>query len=423
MTVVRRMKTEDSCCGGRDEGKTLISVDDAISIVSTTARPVERVEDVAFENIAGRVLADTVYAAAPVPPFENSAMDGYAVRSQDFVGEGPWSFPIVGTVPAGHGYGTSIRQTSVMQVMTGAPIPAGADTVVPQEHVTVADGLAVFSSRPKAGNHVRYRGEDLQQGQPVITGGARLGPSEVAALAAAGHRKVGVRGRVRVAVVATGDELRTSGDALGEAAIWDVNTPMLRSALLAAGVEIVETVAAVDDRQAMADELSRLGPDCDLIVTTGGISVGEKDFVKPALADAGGRIVFSGVAMKPGKPVSFGKLGNTFWLGLPGNPYAALVAWTMFGTLLLNVLVGLSEPRQATIPAVTATRLSHPVGRSEFRLARIDGFDEQGRLVVDCAAATHSARVSGLTGADGIVEIPMDVEEVHAGGMVCFFSF
>jgi molybdopterin molybdotransferase len=423
MTVLRQIATEDCCCDGRAAVKKLIPVDEAVACISRTVRPVDRVEVIGLETAAGRVLAETGFASAPVPPFDNSAMDGYAVRSQDFVGEGPWRLPIAGSVVAGHGYGTCLRPASVMQVLTGAPIPDGADTVVPQEYVTVADGSAVFSSRPKTGNHVRYRGEDLQKGQPVIHGGSRLGSPEVAVLAASGHRKVAVRGRVRVAVLATGDELRESGDVLGEAAIWDVNTPLLRSALQSAGAELVETISVVDHRQTMTEEFLRLAAVADLIITTGGVSVGDRDFVKPALMDAGGQMLFAGVAMKPGKPVSFGRIGRAWWLGLPGNPYAALVAWTLFGTPLLDVLSGLSEPRRAAVPAITATRLAHPVGRSEFRLAHLDGFDGQGRMVVNSAGATHSARVSGLAAANGIVEIPGDIEEVPAGSLVRFVSF
>lgn len=423
MTALRPILPENCCCDDLAPKKSLIPVHEAVSIVSSVVGPVERMETLAFERIGGRVLADTAYAAAPVPPFANSAMDGFAVRIQDFRGDGPWTFPVSGNLSAGHGYGTGLHPKSVAQVMTGAPIPNGADTVVPQEHVTFANGFAVFLSRPIAASHVRYRGEDLQQGQPVIKGGSRLGASEIAALAAAGHRKVTVRGRVRVAVLATGDELRKSGEALDGSGIWDVNSPMLRSALQSVGAELVDTGSVLDDRRAMANELLRLAGISDLIVTTGGVSVGERDFVKAALVDAGGEIVFSGVAMKPGKPVSFGKIGRTCWLGLPGNPYAALVAWTLFGVPIHDALAGLSKARRMAIPAITATCLTHPTGRSEFRLARIEGFDGLGRTIVHCAAVTHSAKVSGLVEADGIAEIPPDVAKVPQAGLIRFYPF
>ena len=423
MTIVRQFEADDCCCDGRAAKSPLIPVDEARDLIIGAGRAVERVERVALEKASGRVLAGPVVAMASVPPFDNAAMDGYALRSADFQGEGPWSLPVVGSVAAGHDHDAQLPDGAVMQILTGAPIPSGADTVVPQEHVTVSEGTAAFLARPKPGTHVRYRGEDLDPGQLVAPGDCRLAGPEIAALAAAGHDGLPVRERIRVAVLATGDELRASGQELGGAAIWDVNTPMLRGALHAAGAVLVEAASVIDDRLSMAAELDRLASCCDLIVTTGGVSVGAKDFVKPALADAGGRMVFSGVAMKPGKPVSFGKIRGTFWLGLPGNPYAALVAWTLFGQPLLDVLGGLPALRPMAVPAVTATRLSHPTGRSEFRLARIDGFDEQGRTIVDCAAATHSARVSGLAGADGIVEIPQNVEDVPAGAKVRLFRF
>lgn len=423
MTIVRQIEADDCCCDGRVLKTPLIPVDEAGAIIGGAGRAVERIEHVTLENAVGRILAEPVAAKASVPPFDNSAMDGYAVRHGDFVGEGPWSFPIAGSVAAGHAPDAKLPSAAVVQILTGAPIPCGADTVVPQENVSVSDSCAVFTARPKPGCHVRYRGEDLDPGQLVVPGGCWLAGAEIAALAASGHRQVPVTGRVRVAVVATGDELRNAGDTLAGATIWDVNSPMLRGALHAAGAELVEVSSVIDDRSSMAAELRRLAPSCDVIVTTGGISVGEKDFVKPAVSDAGGRIVFSGVAMKPGKPVSFGKIGHTCWLGLPGNPYAALVAWTLFGSTLIDARGGRSGPRQTAVPAVTATRLSHPTGRAEFRLAHAGGFDEQGRMVVSCAGATHSARVSGLPGADGIVEIPQGVEEVPAGGMVRFWSF
>lgn len=423
MTIVRQIEADDCCCNTGPAKKGLIPVAEATALVWGAGNAIGRVELVTPDGAAGRVLAEPVFAAAAVPPFDNSAMDGYAVRVSDFIGDGPWSFPVVGSAAAGHAAGAVLASGSVMHILTGAPVPNGADAIVPQESVSRSGDHALFTKRPLRESHVRYRGEDLDPGQLVVAAGCRLGAVDVAALAASGRERLPVRAPVRVAVLATGDELRLSGDTLDGAAIWDLNTPMLRGALRAAGAELVEAAAVVDDRAAMAAELTRLAATCDLIVTTGGISVGEKDFVKPALSDIGGRVVFSGVAMKPGKPVSFGKIGRTRWLGLPGNPYAAVVGWTLYGRPLLEALAGIAEPPEQGLPAVTTTRLSHPVGRTEFRLAKATGFDGQGRMTVRCAEATHSARVSGLAEADGFVEIPQEVEDVPANTVVRYYPF
>jgi molybdopterin molybdotransferase len=229
--------------------------------------------------------------------------------------------------------------------------------------------------------------------------------------------------RTRIALLVTGDEVVQAGQLRSAAGIWDINTPMMTAAMTTPGIEFCGAFVAADTRTALRRQLQGLADDVDLIVTTGGISVGEEDHVKPALAELGGTILFSGVAMKPGKPVSFGKVGRAYWLGLPGNPLSAFVTWQVFGSAVCAALAGKSTGKTASRHVVLSHPLIHRPGRCEFRLARLTGFDAEGREVVDFPNATHSGRVAQLPDMDGLLFVPADAETLPRGALVEFQSF
>lgn len=410
-------------CDGPGAHAALIGIDDALRRIAGHVAPVTGTDVVPLAQALGRVLVRAVRAQAMVPPFDNAAMDGYAVAGGALTGDGPWRLPVVARVPAGQGGGPRIAGAVAVRIFTGAPIPDGADAVVMQEDVR-RDGETIrLFRRPEPGLNIRRAGEDMAAGVPVLNAGCRLGPRRIAACAAAGAGRVHVRRRPRVALLVTGDEVRQAGTDRTAAQIWDVNTPMLIAAMAAAGVTPVACDRGVDSRAGLAAQLAAMAARADFVLTTGGISVGEEDHVKSALADAGGTILFGGVAIKPGKPVSFGRIGRAPWLGLPGNPLSAFVTWQVFGTALIRALSGDTETGLARRHVVTATAIHRAPGRCELRLARIEGFDGQGREVARFDDATRSGRVGTLPLADGLILLPSDTDTLPAGALVEFLPF
>ncbi|MVO18420.1 gephyrin-like molybdotransferase Glp [Parasedimentitalea huanghaiensis] len=423
MTVMQPLETAGCGCDALDLPQGLTSIAEALDLISDWVAPLPDMDCVALDQAQGRILAQAVTAQTLTPPFDNSAMDGYAVRSTDFSGPAPWRLKVTTCVRAGSPMVTSVIPGEAVQLFTGAPLPLGVDAVVMQEHVTRIGDHITLTNRPKPKANIRYAGEDMAPGQQIITSGQRLGAAEIAVLAAAGCSTVVVQRRPRVAILTTGDEVRAPGTDLDVSAIWDVNAPMLTAAIRSSGGEVMQVVQAGDSLFALRDTLATLAHQVDMIVTTGGISVGAADFVKPAIEQLSGKMAFSGVAVKPGKPVSFGKIGSAYWLGLPGNPVSAFVTWTLFGSRLMNGLSKRTTGQSKRRHVVTAAPLNHRTGRCELRLATLSGFDGLGREVVSCPADTQSARVSRLTGADGLVFIPADTDTIPEGGLVEFMPF
>ena len=400
----------------------LIGIDDALDRIAALASPVRGTDVVPLARVAGRILAQPVRSRSMAPPFDNAAMDGYAVVTSGLTGDGPWSLPVIARIPAGQG-GEPLAGPAAARIFTGAPVPEGADAVVMQEDVRRNGDVIRFDRRPAPGLNIRRAGDDMAAGAVVLDSGCRLGPREIAALAAAGAGSARVRRRLRVALLVTGDEVCAADASRTPGQIGDVNTPMLTAALGGAHLDLVAIVRCADDRADIAGTMRDLARRADLVITTGGVSVGEEDHVKPALSGLGGEIVFSGVAIKPGKPVSFGRLGTAHWLGLPGNPLAAFVTWQVFGTALVRRLtaeIG-SGPNRRHV--VTAAPIRRKPGRCELRPATISGFEANGREVVTFEEATHSARVGLLPHADGLIFLPADVDHLPSGALVEFQPF
>ncbi|MEN8684312.1 molybdopterin molybdotransferase MoeA [Marivita sp.] len=407
-------------CEAHDSLYDLISIDEALRRISDRVFPVEGVDVVPIASSFGRVLAGPEFAASSNPPFDNSAMDGYAVDSRTLQGDGPWRLPVRGRVAAGEV--ADIKGDGAAQVFTGAPVPAWATAVIMQEDVARSGDEITFDRRPKVGQHIRRTGEDILYGTKILPTGVRMQSRHIAAISAAGLSEVVVRRPVKVALLVTGNEVRRAGSSLNTAQINDVNTPMLLAELQQPSVDIVEVYAGGDDLETLTAQLSMLSEVVDLIITTGGVSVGDADLVKPAMEAAGGETHFSSVAIKPGKPVSFGSIGAAHWLGLPGNPVSALVTWRVFGRVLLSRLEGSRDvPRRRHV--VLSDAVSHRAGRCEFRLARREAFDDLGREIVACPTATHSARVSRLIDADGLILIPAETDHLPKGALVEFLPF
>ena len=422
MTVHQPIEPRACGCDGQHALKRLIGVEEAVDRIKTRTAPIEGVETLPLDRAPGRVLARPVLARAMAPAFDAAAMDGYAVATRDLAGEGPWGLPVVARVAAGQGAAPLVRGTAA-RIFTGAPVPCGADAVVMQEEAAREGDTVRLSRCPAPGQNIRPAGSDLAAGACVLQQGARIGARAIAACAAAGADSVEVLRRVRVALLVTGDEVRQADQPRGAAQIRDVNGPMLRAALQGPQTEIVATVHGADSRAGLMRQMADLAARADLVITTGGISVGEEDHVKPAFHALGGETLFSGVAIKPGKPVSAGRIGAAFWLGLPGNPLSAHVTWQVFGLALLRALEGSSDARPMVRQVVTGAEIRRKPGRAEYRPARLDGVDGEGREVIRFEEATHSGRVAQLPQADGLMILPADAAHLPRGARVLFQPF
>lgn len=410
-------------CDSEAHLKHLMSMDGALSRIAAHSMPVSGVKQCSLSQAFGQILAKPVATTCALPVFDNAAMDGYGVRLSDLVGEGPWSFNAGPRIAAGEGTEAVVPQGCAAQIFTGAPIPEGVDAVIMQEAVELDGHTVIITQRPKPGQNIRRAGSDMPAGQEVLAAGQIMGPAEIAVAAAVGAGTVWLRRKVQVAVIVTGDELCQPGEALEPGQIWDVNSALLRAELTHPWIEIRAIHLCGDDKNAMMKEMKSLAEQADLVITTGGVSVGEEDHARPALQAIGGTLIFSGVAIKPGKPVSFGHLGKAYWLGLPGNPLSAFTTFELFGKALLRALSGQSTKMTPRRLAVLDVALTRKAGRSELRQARILGFDQQGREVLGFPDALHSGRIGKLPGADGFMILPADVDELPEGALVEFLPF
>jgi molybdopterin molybdotransferase len=422
MTILHPVPKAGCGCDGQDVAKKLITIDAALALIAEHAAAVDGTEDVPLGQALGRVLAKPVSSRGMSPPFDNAAMDGFALASTALQGERPWTLDVVTRVPAGQTSAVPLFGLQAARIFTGAKVPEGADAVVMQEDVERTGSTIRIDQRPKPGLNIRREGSEMGAGVTVLDQGRRLDARAIAACAAAGAGSVTVRRRLRVALLVTGDEIRAAGAGRADAQIWDVNTPMLTALLTQHYLDPVAAEQGLDSRDGLFLQLAEMAACADLVITTGGISVGEEDHVKPALLALGGEIHFSGVAIKPGKPVSFGHIRGAAWLGLPGNPLSAFVTWQLFGTTLVARLIG-EAGQAARRHVVTGVEISRKAGRCELRPATCTGFDGHGREVVTFDAETHSAHVCALPDRDGLIFLPADCDVLPAGALVEFQPF
>ncbi len=373
-------------------------------------------ERVGLELAAGRVLAEDVHCPADVPAYDGSTMDGYAVRAADFEGDGPWELPVQGESRAG-GSAEELAAKTACRIFTGAKLPRGADAVVMQEHVVREAARARFERPVKAGQFVRARGADLREGALAISRGTRLRPAHIALAGALDRAWLTVARRPRAVVLATGDELRSPGTvgASAEAgAIADSNTVGLAAMARYAGAEVAIAPFVRDDLAATVQAFEAALAGADIVISVGGVSVGDHDRVRPALESIGVTLDFYRVAMKPGKPLVLGKRGRTLVLGLPGNPVSAMLTFAFFGVPLLRAMQGDAAP----LPRPHRARLGRPLvrepGRREFARARLTR-EANGGWTANALDNQASGAVAALAAADALIDIPAERTELAAG--------
>jgi molybdopterin molybdotransferase len=372
-------------------------------------------EAVALDDAAGRVLAETARSVVDLPPFPSSAMDGFALRAEDTPGELPVVFRIAAGLPASRSLGPG----EAMGVATGGVVPEGADAVIPLEYVVDRDNEIQVESSVAVGDNVRAAGGDLHAGDPVVEAGVRLGPAQLGALAAAGVAEVSCARRPRAAVLATGTELRAPGEELGLGEIYEANGLILAAQLADAGAEVERLAAVADDEEAHREALRR-GIEADLLVTSGGVSVGPHDLVRRIEAELGVEEVFWRVAVKPGKPVSFGVRERTLVFGLPGNPVSALVGFHLFVLPAVLALQGARDPLPRFVPGVLGRAVRRNPERDELLRSRTEARD--GAMVVEPVSGQESHMIARAATADSLVLIPRGEGELELGAPVRYLE-
>ncbi len=391
-----------------------LPVETGLARVLAGVAPVEAVERIALRASLGRVLAAPVLAPFDVPAHANSAMDGYAARIADLDAGTPLA--VAGTALAGRPYVGSVGPGQCVRIMTGAVMPAGADTVVPQE-ITRAEGAGIVATAPvRRGDHVREAGEDIRAGGTVFAPGRRIRAADLGLLASLGCAEVPVRRRLRVAFFSTGDELRSIGEALGTGDIYDSNRYTLYGMLTELGCEVVDMGVVGDDPALLKPAFVRAADCADVVITSGGVSVGEADYVKAMLAEVG-RIQFWKVAMKPGRPLAFGHIGNAVFFGLPGNPVSVMVTFELFVEPALRRMMGELPRPQLTVRATSTSRLRKRPGRIEYQRGVLEQ-REDGTYAVRKTGAQGSGILSSMSEGNCYIVLPMESTGVEAGALV-----
>lgn len=401
------------------DGEQLRSVDDYLAALLALVEPLPPF-DVQLLDAHGCALAEDVTAPSDLPAFDNSAMDGYVVRAADVAGaspESPVRLPVVGDIAAGDGRAYRIQPGLCARIMTGAPVPPGGDAIVPVEWT---DGGTVVVSITRAsaeGAHVRRAGSDLSAGTLVLASGARLGATQIAALAAAGRERVAVRPRPRVVVMSTGSELVDPGTALGPGQIHDSNSYLLTAAVREAGAIAYRIGVVSDDPRELSATIDDQLVRADLVVTSGGVSAGAYDVVKDVLGRLG-TVAFSKVAMQPGMPQGFGTVGpeSTPIITLPGNPVSAYVSFEVFVRPVLRRMLGVKPLERPRVRAVCSEALSSPAGRRQYRRGWLQVVE--GRYVVRPVGGPGSHLVAGLAHANCFIVVPDAETAVPAGSPV-----
>ncbi len=417
MTLHQPLHRPDPAACGCDSAPDLVPVDTALARGLAMVSRVPEYEVLPIAETTGRILAHDIAAPVPLPLFDNAAMDGYALRLSDLDGPGPWDLPVSGRVCAGDMPG-ELPKGCALRILTGAPLPVGADAVVAQEEVLRTGQGISLGKAPSCGQHIRRRGDDLVRGAPLLAAGRVIGPREVAALAGSGLGDLPVNRRLRVAILCSGNELVPPGQALAPGQIWDANRAMLAAALDQPWITRIGLSVCRDNPDALQAAVKQAAGRADIVITTGGVSVGDEDHMTRVITDLGGRIEVMKLAMKPGKPLSVGKLGDALWLGLPGNPVAAYVTWHVIGQVLAGRMAGVADPGPRKSLAALSAPIRHKPGRCEFRPARMLGYDARGVQQVICLEQTGSHRIAQLAQADALVMIPAELGQMRAGDLV-----
>jgi molybdopterin molybdotransferase len=403
-------------------GGALMRVDEALALLAARLAPLAGIETVTLREAPGRILAADLVSPIDVPGFANSAVDGYALRHADLASEAETILPVTGRVAAGRALGRPLAPGEAIRIFTGAPMPAGADTVMMQEDAEALDGGRVLL-RPglKRGANAREAGEDVARGATILHAGHRLRPQDVGLAASVGLTTVAVRARLRVALFSTGDEIAEPGAALPAGRVYDSNRFTLAGLLGQLGCAVTDLGILPDRRETLAAALADAAPGHDLILTSGGVSTGEEDHVKAAV-EAKGSLFLWRLAIKPGRPVAMGQVGGTAFVGLPGNPVAVMVTFAHVVRPLVLHLAGAEAKPPSRFPVRAAFAYRKKAGRREYVRVTLARGDD-GAMEARKFPREGAGILSSLVESDGLVELNEDTLAVTPGETVAFLPF
>jgi len=410
-----------SDCADDDDTESLL-VEEARRRILADIKPVTGSEKLALRSALGRTLAQDIISTIAVPSHANSAMDGYALSGLDLADQRPHDFVVAGTAYAGVPFSDPCNTGECIRIMTGAPIPPGADTVIMQEQVELLnDNKVRITGAHRRGQNVRLAGEDIAKGSVVLEAGRCLVPADLGVLASLGVAEVSVRRRPRVAFFSTGDELRSVGEILGKGDIYDSNRYSLYGMLTRLGVDILDLGVVRDEPTAIREAFQSAAALADVVMTSGGVSVGDADYIKPVLSELG-EIKFWKIAMKPGRPLTFGHLGDALFFGLPGNPVAVMVTFYQFVQPALNYLINGAIHMPLTLQARSITSIRKRPGRFEF----IRGILKQtlpGKYEVHIAGRQGSGILTSMSRANCFILLAEESGDIKEGDSVIVQPF
>ncbi|MGV8835174.1 molybdopterin molybdotransferase MoeA [Cellvibrio sp.] len=394
----------------------LLPIEEALARICNQLNPVRETETIGLHAALDRVLAAPIAAPINVPAGDNSAMDGYALRAQDCTA----ALNVIGQSLAGHPFTGALDSNQAVRIMTGALVPVGADTVVMQENVQRAGDLITLTQMPEAGENIRRAGEDIKSGSEVLAAGQRLSALDIGLLASLGIAQVTVVRRLRVAILTTGDELLPAGAAPEQGKIYDSNRPLLGALLTRMPIDLIDLGIVADDLPALRNAFTTAMQWADVVISTGGVSVGDADYTKDVLAELG-EIDFWKIAMKPGKPFAFGRLGQGWFFGLPGNPVSTAVTYHQLVVPGLRHLAGETISPPQMLSAVAGHALKKQPGRTDFQRGILT--NNNGVTTVISAGLQSSGVLSAMAQANCYIRLDAERGSVAEGEIVNVIPF
>jgi molybdopterin molybdotransferase len=403
-----------------------LQADTALQFLSALVTPVTETQTVELRQALGAVLAQDIISPISVPAHDNSAMDGYAFAGTQLRGDAPLQLEVVGIAMAGKAWTGTVGTGQCLKIMTGAVMPAGLDTVVPQElTVRDSDRITIVAGVLQLGDNRRFKGEDLREGEPALTAGTRIQPAALGLIASLGLAQVNIRRKVRVAFFSTGDEVLSLGDAPREGAVYDSNRYTLLGLLTRMGVEVIDMGVVRDDPAALEAAFAAASSQADAVITSGGVSVGEADHTKAVmrkLAGGGAGVVFWKIAMRPGRPMAVGRMGKAVLFGLPGNPVAVMVTFLAFVRPALLQMMGCAAEPPVLLKAHSAEAIRKKPGRTEYQRGIVSS-SVDGTLVVKTTGQQGSGVLSSMAQANGLIVLHHSQGDVRPGDAVDVMMF
>jgi len=408
------LKPRPSCQDGGDSSE--LSVSDARQTILRSVQPLDCRQRLPIRSALNRVLAEAIISPIDVPSHANSAMDGYAIASSDLATDRPVELNLVGTAWAGKPFTEKVQTGQAVRIMTGALLPSGTDTVIIQEHVERVNDRIRFNGDYRPGQNVRLAGEDLGRGKPVLAAGKTLLPPDLGLLASLGIGEVSVTRPLRVAFFSSGDELRSIGDSLEPGQIYDSNRYTLYGMLKRLAVDIIDMGVVPDDPDAIHQALLSASRHADAVITSGGVSVGEADYIKAILQQLG-TVSFWKIAMKPGRPLAYGKINDTPFFGLPGNPVSVMVTFYQFVQPALQRIMGQLATEPVRFQARSESTIRKRPGRTEFQRGILSS-NADGQLMVSTTGQQGSGILRSMSTANCFIILPEKSDTIGPGDLV-----